>query len=177
VRAKPLITQMRRGRLPAFSRRHVRVDGLQRLSGRNTYPSGITRSNIMSPAHTTGPRTKVRLGARAHNTHHTNRAHAPPTHAAVQPQKPRTTRLPRGPYTCKEKRARLHPGTPLAPSPRQSPPSGGGPSHAHIARTSGHPASGDHASRPQQQLEARHAPPGPTSVGHELRSPSVLERR
>jgi hypothetical protein len=59
---------MHRGRLPASSCRHVRVDGLQRLSGRNAYPSGITPSTIMSPArHTAGSWTEIRLGARAHS--------------------------------------------------------------------------------------------------------------
>ena len=80
VRAKPFVTQMRRGRLPAFSCRHARVDGPERQTGRNASPSGITPSNIMSPARSQpGPWTEVRLGARAHNTHNTSdRAHAPP---------------------------------------------------------------------------------------------------
>ena len=50
VRAQPPITPMRRGRLPACSRRHARVDGPERPSGRNASPSGITPSHIMSPA-------------------------------------------------------------------------------------------------------------------------------
>ncbi len=80
VRAKPLVTPMRRGRLPTCSCRHARVDGLERLSGRNASPSGITPSNIMSPAPepTRGSWTEVRLGARAHTTRIINRAHAPP---------------------------------------------------------------------------------------------------
>ena len=84
VRAKPLVKQMRRGRLPAGSCRHVRVDGPERPSGRNASPSGITPSNIMSPAPepTRGPWTEVRLGARAHNTRTTNRAHAPPANGS-----------------------------------------------------------------------------------------------
>ncbi len=49
VRAKPLVTQMRRGRLPAVACRDRHVYGLQRQSGGNAYPSGITRSNITSP--------------------------------------------------------------------------------------------------------------------------------
>jgi hypothetical protein len=88
VRAKPFVTQMRRGQLPAASCRHVRVDGLQRLSGRNASLSGITPSNIMSPAPepTRGSRTEVRLGARTHNTRHTaNRANAPPTNRSSTP--------------------------------------------------------------------------------------------
>jgi len=48
-------------------------------SGRNAYPSGITPSTIMSPTRRTkGSRTEIRLGARAHNTRITCRAHAPP---------------------------------------------------------------------------------------------------
>ena len=79
VRAKPLVTQMRRGRLPACSCRHHQVDGPERPSGRNAFPSGITPSNIMSPARSQpGSWTEVRLGARAHTTHTINRAHAPP---------------------------------------------------------------------------------------------------
>jgi hypothetical protein len=79
ARARPLFKQMRRGRLPASSCRHARVDGPERLSGRNASPSGITPSNIMSPVRNQpGPWTEVRLGARAHNTRTTNRAHAPP---------------------------------------------------------------------------------------------------
>ena len=80
VRAKPFVNQMRRGRLPAVSCRHRQVDGPERPSGRNASPSGITPSNIMSPAPepTRGSRTEVRLGARAHTTHTINRAHAPP---------------------------------------------------------------------------------------------------
>jgi hypothetical protein len=87
VRAKPLVTPMRRGRLPPPSCRHVRVDGPERPSGRNASPSGITPSHIMSPAPepTRGSRTEVRLGARAHITRRTiNRAHAPPTPCVKQ---------------------------------------------------------------------------------------------
>ena len=81
VRAKPFITPMRRGRLPACSCRHHQVDGPERPSGRNASPSGITPSNIMSPAPepTRGSWTEVRLGARAHKHRTTDRAHAPPT--------------------------------------------------------------------------------------------------
>jgi hypothetical protein len=87
VRAKPFVNQMRRGQLPAVSCRHVHVDGPERPSGRNASPSGITPSHIMSPVPepTRGPRTEVRLGARAHNTRTSNRAHAPPRATAVQP--------------------------------------------------------------------------------------------
>ena len=81
VRAKPFITQIIRGRLPAASCRHHLVDGPERPSGRNASPSGITPSNIMSPAPepTRGSWTEVRLGARAHTTATVNRARASPT--------------------------------------------------------------------------------------------------
>ena len=84
VRAKPFVTQMRRGRLPACSCRHARVDGPERPSGRNASPSGITPSNIMSPAPepTRGSRTEVRLGARAHTHPH----HQPRARTTSQPQ-------------------------------------------------------------------------------------------
>ena len=90
VRAKPFVTQMRRGRLPACPCRHARVDGPERPSGRNASPSGITPSNIMSPAPepTRGSRTEVRLGARAHTTRTTNRAHAPPAQPQFNPDNP-----------------------------------------------------------------------------------------
>ena len=88
VRAKPLVTQMRRGRLPAASRRHARVDGPERPSGRNA-PSGIIPSNIMSPARSQpGSWTEVRLGARAHTTRTTNRTRASPAHRSSTPTTP-----------------------------------------------------------------------------------------
>jgi hypothetical protein len=91
VRAMPFVTQMRRGRLPNDSCRHVRVDGPERPSGRNASPSGITPSNIMSPASEPprGSWTEVRLGARAHTIRRTvNRAHAPPGPPHYQPINP-----------------------------------------------------------------------------------------
>jgi hypothetical protein len=91
VRATPSRNQMHRGQLPAGSRRHARVDGLERPSGRNASPSGITPSHIMSPTPqpTRGSWTEVRLGARAHNTNPTsNRAHAPPTKRSFNPTTP-----------------------------------------------------------------------------------------
>ena len=90
VRAKPFVNQMRRGRLPAASCRHLLVDGPERPSGRNASPSGITPSNIMSPAPepTRGSWTEVRLGARAHTTRTTNRAHAPPPNRSTHPTTP-----------------------------------------------------------------------------------------
>ncbi len=87
MRAKPLLNQMRRGLLPPPPCRHVRVDGPERPSGRNASPSGITPSNIMSPAPepTRGSWTEVRLGARAHTIDSPNRAHAPPGAHASSP--------------------------------------------------------------------------------------------
>jgi hypothetical protein len=79
---------MRRGRLPTSFCRHVdtfRVDGPERLSGRNACPSGMTPSNILSPAAEPTRRswTEVRLGARAQHRC-TKRAHAPPGPATNQ---------------------------------------------------------------------------------------------
>jgi hypothetical protein len=90
VRAKSFVTPMRRGRLPAFSCRHALVDRLERLSGRNASPSGITPSTIMSPAPepTRGSRTEVRLGARAHKHRTSNHAHAPPDTRSSTPKTP-----------------------------------------------------------------------------------------
>lgn len=85
VRAEPLITQMRRGQLPAVCCRHVRVDGLKRPSGRNASPSETTPSTIMSPTRShPGSRTEIRLGARAHQSNQRRpSAHAPPSKHAV----------------------------------------------------------------------------------------------
>jgi hypothetical protein len=90
VRAKPSLTQMRRGRLPARSRRHPLVDGPERPSGRNASPSGITPSHIMSPAPepTRGSWTEVRLGARAHNTRTVDRTRASPARSSSIPTTP-----------------------------------------------------------------------------------------
>ena len=90
VRAQPFVNQMRRGRLPAVSCRHHQVDGPERPSGRNASPSGITPSNIMSPAPepTRGSRTEVRPGARAHTTRTVDRAHAPPADRSSTPTTP-----------------------------------------------------------------------------------------
>ena len=102
MRAQPSLTPMRRGRLLPCSCRHARVDGPDRPSGRNASPSGITPSTIMSPARSQpGSRTEIRLGARAHTTRTTNRAHAPPILSSSTPSI-RTRRLPSGPCTDKE---------------------------------------------------------------------------
>ena len=84
VRAKPLVTQITAAGSRHAPARHAHVDGPERPSGRNASPSGITPSNIMSPAPepTRGSRTKVRLGARAHTTHTVDRAHAPPANSS-----------------------------------------------------------------------------------------------
>jgi hypothetical protein len=74
-RAQPPIKPMHSGRLPASSCRHDHVDGLKRPSGRDA--SRDTPSTIMSPTRSQpGSRTEIRLGTRAHTTHHAN---APPT--------------------------------------------------------------------------------------------------
>ena len=80
LRASSPHSLMRRGWLPHRCCRHVRVDGLERLSGRNASPSGITPSNILSPTPkpTRGSWTEVRLGARTQTIRFTHRAHAPP---------------------------------------------------------------------------------------------------
>jgi hypothetical protein len=65
MRAQPFITAMHRGRLLTCSRRHARVDGLERPSGRNA-SCAITPATIMSPTRShPGPRTQIRPGARA----------------------------------------------------------------------------------------------------------------
>jgi hypothetical protein len=106
VRAQPFVTPMRRGRLLACSRRHHPVDGPERPSGRTASPSGITPSHIMSPARSQpGSRTEVRLGARAHTTRTTNRAHAPPSPPQLNPDNPDPA-LDTGPRTSKDQRGR-----------------------------------------------------------------------
>ena len=90
MRAKPFVTQIAAAGSRHAPARHAHVDGPERPSGRNASPSGITPSNIMSPAPepTRGSWTEVRLGARAHNTHPTNRAHAPPADRQFNPINP-----------------------------------------------------------------------------------------
>jgi hypothetical protein len=76
-RALPSLTPMPRGRLPACSCRHPRVNGLHRPSGRTA--SRNTPSPIMSPTRShPGSRTEIRLGVRAHPPRTTHHAHAPP---------------------------------------------------------------------------------------------------
>ena len=90
VRAKPFVTQIAAAGSRHAPARHHHVDGPERPSGRNASPSGITPSNIMSPAPepTRGSRTEVRLGARAHNTRTLDRAHAPPANGSSTPTTP-----------------------------------------------------------------------------------------
>ena len=90
VRAKPFVTQIAAAGSRQPPARHAHVDGPERPSGRNASPSGITPSNIMSPAPepTRGSRTEVRLGARAHNTRPVDRAHAPPATPQFNPDNP-----------------------------------------------------------------------------------------
>jgi hypothetical protein len=86
VRAKPFVTQMRRGQLPACSCHHQTVDGLHRQSGRNASPSGTIPSTIMSPTRNQpGSWTEIRLGARARTTTPDDRAHAPPRDRPFNP--------------------------------------------------------------------------------------------
>jgi hypothetical protein len=83
-RAQPSITPMHRGSLPTCSCRHGHVAGHQRQSSRTA--SRDTPSTIMSPVRSQpGPRTEIRLGARAHETHTTYHANAPPTNTLTSP--------------------------------------------------------------------------------------------
>ena len=137
MRAQPFITPMHRGRLPTCSRRHARVDGPERPSGRTASSCGITPSTIMSPTRShPGPRTEIRLGARAHTPVPASAATAPVKRFALGPpgrprgdrappptlrpaatgriRDPQTTstriaRLPRGRCTDKEQPARSRP--------------------------------------------------------------------
>ena len=82
VRVKPSLTPMHRGRLPAFSCRHL-VDGLERTSGRNAYPSGIhpIDHHVADPEPTRIADQSKAGRPRAHNPP-IERANAPPkTHA------------------------------------------------------------------------------------------------
>jgi Transposase IS116/IS110/IS902 family len=87
VRAQPSQTTMPRGRLPACSSRHGdHVAGPERPSGRTASASGNTPSTITSPTGcTAGSRTETRPGARAHHTHHLDRAHGPPSRRRTSP--------------------------------------------------------------------------------------------
>jgi hypothetical protein len=78
VRAQPSFTPMLRGPLPRCRCRHVRVDGLQRPSGRNASPCGNTPSTITSPTPNRGSRTEISPGARTHHTRPDHHAHDPP---------------------------------------------------------------------------------------------------
>jgi hypothetical protein len=65
----------------------------------------------MSPTRShTGPWTEIRPGARAHHTHPSNRAHAPPT---TQPHQPGRPRLPSVPAQIRE-------GPSVAPRPAEA---------------------------------------------------------
>jgi hypothetical protein len=103
VRAEPFVTRMRRGRLhhaPAATTAWTAV--IDRAAA-TLAPSGVTRSTIMSPAPgPPGPRTEIRLGARARTTRTTNRAHEPPPPSNSNPSIPQP-RLTRGRCTDKER--------------------------------------------------------------------------
>ena len=94
MRAQPFITPMHRGRLLTCSRRHDRVDGLERPSGRNA-SCGITPATIMSPTRShPGPRTQIRPGARAQPPS-ASAATAPVKRSALGPAgRPRGDRAP-----------------------------------------------------------------------------------
>ena len=70
ARAKPFVTRCAAAGSRQTPAATTLVDGPERPSGRNASPSGITPSNIMSPAPepTRGSWTEIRLGARAHKT-------------------------------------------------------------------------------------------------------------
>ena len=71
--------------------RHARVDGPDRPSGRTACSTGVTHHpSCRRPCRTAGPRTEIRLGARAHTTRTTNRAHAPPVSSSSHPDSART---------------------------------------------------------------------------------------
>ena len=81
ARAKPSITQMRRGRLPTTAAatltrgRPRKIERPQRFPQRD-HP---IKHHVADPEANPWSRTEVSPGARAHNnTTHTNRAHAPP---------------------------------------------------------------------------------------------------
>jgi hypothetical protein len=120
MRAQPSLTPMHRGRLPASSCRQQPLDGPERPSGRNALPSGITPSTIMSPTRShPGPRTEIRLGARAHHTRTSDRAHAP-HHQQLQPRQP-------GRRVCRGVPAQIrrgHPWPPWAARSGGQPPAG-----------------------------------------------------
>jgi hypothetical protein len=102
VRAKPFVTQMRRGRLHHAPAATTAWSALIDRAAATPPPSGITRSTIMSPAPgPPGPWTEIRLGARAHTTRTTNRAHEPPPLSNSNPPIPEP-RLTPGPCTDKE---------------------------------------------------------------------------
>ena len=81
ARAKPSITQIRRGRLPTTAAatprgRPRKIERPQRFPQRD-HP---IKHHVAGPGANPWSRTEVSPGARAHNnTAHTNRAHAPPT--------------------------------------------------------------------------------------------------
>ena len=108
MRAQPLITPMPRGRLPACSRRHARVDGPERPSGRNA-SCEITPSTIKSPTRShAGPRTAIRPGARAH-AQSTSAATAPVKRSALGP--PGRPRRDRAPPPALNQHSRVAPAT------------------------------------------------------------------
>jgi hypothetical protein len=103
VRAEPFVTEMRRGRLHHAPAATTTWPAVIDRAAATLAPSGDTRSTIMSPAPgPPGPRTEIRLGARAHTTRTTNRAHEPPPPSSSNPSIP-VPRWTRGPCTDKER--------------------------------------------------------------------------
>jgi hypothetical protein len=105
VRAQPFVTPMRRGRLPACSRRHTHVDGPQKTERPQRFPERDHPINhhVAGPAANPGSWTEVRLGARAHTNRTANRARAsPPTRRSARHCQPRILRLTPVHCTSKE---------------------------------------------------------------------------
>jgi hypothetical protein len=108
VRAQPFVTPMRRGRLPACSRRHTHVDGPQKTERPQRFPERDHPINhhVAGPAANPGSWTEVRLGARAHTNRTANRARAsPPTRRSARHCQPRILRLTPVHCTSKEQPA------------------------------------------------------------------------
>ena len=86
VRANAPRQPMHRGQLPATCCRHVRVDGLQRPSGRTAPSPSGNPITIMSPTPGSQPesRTEISMGTRAH-TNADSASTAPVKRSALGP--------------------------------------------------------------------------------------------
>jgi hypothetical protein len=119
VRSLPSDQQINSGRLPDCSSRQTSLDGLHRPSGRTASERDHPiNHHVAGPR---GPRTKVRLGARAHDglflVHAATRRRARKAPRSTSKTRPR---LPSGPSTGKENRT-----PPPAPPTPAGPPSAG----------------------------------------------------